>query len=584
MSTDRKSRKAQPQTPQKPEADAAQQRRRPRGSAVRTGAGKVPRVERGRVEAELRRKEHQQGLVLHSMPAIFYTARAFGDMGTIWVSEQVERITGMAPERFTENPSFWTERLHPDDRERALDQYRAVLEKGSADMEYRWQCADGTFRWFSEHDVLIQDDQDKPKEIMGLWIDITERKQAEEAIRKSEEAHRLFSNRLTVLLSTLNELSKAESFDDLCRLAVELARQRLHFDRVGLWFLDEGLGCLRGSFGTDERGDLRDERSRHLPLDDPHMGSILQSRVSFLLFVNEPLRDHAGEIVGSGDHALVELWNGEKVIGILGMDNQLNHRPITDDDMKLLRLYATSLGHLCTLKRAEDSLRESAAEARALAEEKAHLLDEVNHRVGNNLALIRGILSMEMQEDVPESTRQVLLDMQERIHSMAGVHRILSESQWKSPSLDDLADRIIRGALSGSSIRDGIHVGVAAPEQPIPLNSKQAVKVGLILNELTTNSVKHAFGGRERGSIVVRIETVGPAENAGPSPDTRRKIRIEFQDDGSGWPEDVLNGSRDGIGLRLIGIMARDDLDGELTFRNDGGAVADMILRLDPVD
>jgi two-component sensor histidine kinase len=191
---------------------------------------------------------------------------------------------------------------------------------------------------------------------------------------------------------------------------------------------------------------------------------------------------------------------------------------------------------------------------------------------------------MEMQEDVSESTRRVLYDMQERIRSMAGVHRILWESQWKSPALGDLAVGIVNGALSGSPIRDGIHVGVTAPEEPIPLNSKEAVKVGLILNELTTNSVKHAFNGRDKGHIRVRIEPdafVGTIESR---LEQKREIRIEFRDDGPGWPEDILNGSRSGFGLRLIGIMVRDDLEGDLSFRNGGGAVADMVLRLDPVD
>jgi two-component system, sensor histidine kinase PdtaS len=184
---------------------------------------------------------------------------------------------------------------------------------------------------------------------------------------------------------------------------------------------------------------------------------------------------------------------------------------------------------------------------------------------------------------VKDEAREALEDMQSRIESMAKVHEILSATEWAPLALGDLAERIIRGALGGSPIQDGMKLTVASPGNPVRLTSKQAVQAALIFNELTTNCIKYAFKGRNRGSIAVRI-AVDDDPGGGAPPGGRMKVKLEFHDDGAGFPEDVLAGKRTGTGLRLIGIMVRDDLEGELTFRNENGAIAEFTLMLDSVN
>jgi PAS domain S-box-containing protein len=174
--------------------------------------------------------------------------------------------------------------------------------------------------------------------------------------KHTEEEQSLFSQKLTALLETINKLSKSTTFDGLCRRAVELAKPLFNFDRVGIWFFLEDRRTMQGSFGTDEKGRLRDERNGRLPIYDRHVKEILKRREPVLIFDNQALYDNKGNIVGKGDHVVAGLWNGEKAIGIFGADNLIHKHPITDSDKKLLSLYAASLGHLCTIKRAEESL------------------------------------------------------------------------------------------------------------------------------------------------------------------------------------------------------------------------------------
>jgi PAS domain S-box-containing protein len=261
---------------------------------------------------------------------------------------------------------------------------------------------------------------------------------------------------------------------------------------------------------------------------------------------------------------------------------QLSANPVVSREGKPVCMMASFLD-VTEKKNADGELRLNEAKFRALAVEKTRLLSEVNHRVGNNLTLINGIISLELQDLPEDGAADVLRDIQNRIQSMAMIHNLLSRTEWRPVSPGELAGLVVEGALSGSAIRDGIRVRVAAQEDAVPLNSKEATKLALIFNELTTNSVKYAFRGRERGAIDVRIRTGAELGKPKPSGDGGKGIRIEFRDDGPGWPADVLGGKRDGIGLRLLDLMVRDDLDGELALRNDSGAVVEMTFRPEPV-
>ena len=197
----------------------------------------------------------------------------------------------------------------------------------------------------------------RENQIIVIIRNITERMRAEDALRKREGAQRFFSERLTRVLNTINELSKIESFDDLCRGSVELAIERLGFDRVGLCFFSEDQQTLLGIYGTDEKGRLRNEKHLKRPLKEtPTVLQLLKSQESVVFFKDEALYNDNLEYVGSGYHAVARLWNGEKIIGIYAVDNLLSRAPITDEDLKVLDVYGTAMGHLFTLKRAEEDL------------------------------------------------------------------------------------------------------------------------------------------------------------------------------------------------------------------------------------
>jgi PAS domain S-box-containing protein len=206
-------------------------------------------------------------------------------------------------------------------------------------------------------------------------------KKAEEALRTSDEDQRLFSERLAALLVAVNGLSSATTFDDLCRGAVEIVRKQIGADRAGIWFFSADRRMLEGSFGTDEHGRIRDERGQRVPIKE-EIHPLLRDRRPALIMDMESLQNERGESVGRGEHASASLWNGEEAVGILAADNLIHHRPFSEQDQRLLGLFSVSLGHLCTLLRAEDSLRDSENRFRVLFEQVAVGVAQVDSQDG----------------------------------------------------------------------------------------------------------------------------------------------------------------------------------------------------------
>ncbi|MFC2157082.1 PAS domain S-box protein [Acidobacteriota bacterium] len=142
-------------------------------------------TERIQAEEELQKREAHQALVLRSLPMAFYVAQPFGDYGGTWVSEQIGNISGFTAKQFMEDSHLWASRLHPDERDRVLEEFEKILEKEAIAIEYRWQASGGKYIWFLDSGVLIRDEKGNPIEIIGTWLDITERKKEREKLEES---------------------------------------------------------------------------------------------------------------------------------------------------------------------------------------------------------------------------------------------------------------------------------------------------------------------------------------------------------------------------------------------------------------
>ncbi len=131
----------------------------------------------------LRDSELHQSLILKSIPIAMYAAEAYGDFGTLYVSENIEHITGFEAGKFIADNEFWSSRIHPEDKQKTLDETKEILSKKSFELEYRWKCADGSYHWFLDKAVLIAGESTEHKEIAGTRLDITDRKVVEQSLK-----------------------------------------------------------------------------------------------------------------------------------------------------------------------------------------------------------------------------------------------------------------------------------------------------------------------------------------------------------------------------------------------------------------
>lgn len=139
-------------------------------------------------EAALSAAQRRLQQVLGSSTAVIYATRVEdGGFTPSWVSDNLARITGYQADEALD-PDWWSQRLHPEDSARVFDESPLLLTRGHLVTEYRFRFKDDSYHWIHDEARLVRDASGAPHEVFGAWLDITDRKLAEE---KSEEARAL---------------------------------------------------------------------------------------------------------------------------------------------------------------------------------------------------------------------------------------------------------------------------------------------------------------------------------------------------------------------------------------------------------
>jgi PAS domain S-box-containing protein len=140
--------------------------------------------ERKRLDAALRTSQARLAHLLARAPTVVYTARAEGDFAATYYSPNLPALLGWQPLNFVADSSFWLNHVHPDDRDAVLHEMAALPTRDELVLEYRFEHADGRWRWMRDQVSVQRDEQGAATELVGAWIDITERREAEEQVRR----------------------------------------------------------------------------------------------------------------------------------------------------------------------------------------------------------------------------------------------------------------------------------------------------------------------------------------------------------------------------------------------------------------
>ena len=203
-------------------------------------------------------------------------------------------------------------------------------------------------------------------------------------------------------------------------------------------------------------------------------------------------------------------------------------------------------------KLADEKMRTSLAE-------KVVLLKEVHHRVKNNLQIISSLLELQSDSIVEEQSRRFISESQDRIRSIALVH----EQLYRSTNLSfiDFACYVgeLVDSLCRSSLRDPERIRVKLEIRNIELGIDEAIPCGLIINELVSNSLKHAFPGDREGEILIRAARDGEGG-----------VRLSVADTGVGLSPGINLLDTETLGLQIVSLLTRQ-LHGTMEILGDHG-------------
>ncbi len=244
-------------------------------------------------------------------------------------------------------------------------------------------------------------------------------------------------------------------------------------------------------------------------------------------------------------------------------------RETENESLLLLQVFIGAVAATALVLAAAVTERRRAREQlRASLEEKEVMLKEIHHRVKNNLQVISSLLNLQSRYMEAKPPQEILRESRDRIRSMALIHDKLYRS--KNLSRIDFAEyvRSLAADLFRSYGVNGNTVQLRVNIQDVLINVDAATTCGLIINELVSNSLKHAFPAGRKGEITIDL----CSESDG-------KLRLSIADNGIGLPRGFDFKNTESLGLKLVRILT-DQLRGSVELDSSSGAQFNIVFTI----
>tara|TARA_R110002096_G_scaffold77896_12_gene183530 strand:- start:30113 stop:32779 length:2667 start_codon:yes stop_codon:yes gene_type:complete len=202
----------------------------------------------------------------------------------------------------------------------------------------------------------------------------------------------------------------------------------------------------------------------------------------------------------------------------------------------------------------------------ATVREREVLLQEVHHRVKNNLQIISSLMNLQIRQVEKGPALEALQDCRGRIEAIAVVHeRLYQSDDYAKVPFSDYAESFVTAIFRATGVGGRIQANMEVERIDLPVDT--AITVGLIINELVTNAIKHAFPDGREGVIAVKLAPHGVGQ-----------IRLIVRDTGVGLAKVDSDGSEQSMGMMLVETLV-EQLEGELTISTDGGTRFSIVFK-----
>jgi two-component system, sensor histidine kinase PdtaS len=363
---------------------------------------------------------------------------------------------------------------------------------------------------------------------------------------------------LAALYAVSAAINQATSIGEALERSLDQVIGVLHLDGGRVYLLD---GETQQLILTAVRGDVEWVEANEPPVNPGQClcgiavqsGEPLQSvdPATDSRIVLEDCRVHGWQTC-----AAVPLLAKDRMLGVLHVVSR-RRRGIPEEEMALLRSVGAQIGMAIENMR----LREEARRADALAT----LLQEMHHRIKNNLQTVADLLSLEMSASPSPAARKSLRDSISRIKSIAAVHELLSVEQLRLTNITELAQQVCDISLR-HLVRPDQRVSVRIEGAAIYLPSKQATALALVMNELIANALEHAFQYGRPGQLTISLAQEG------------NQVTVYVADNGRGLPSDFDSTRQGRLGLQIVQTLVEKDLSGSLRLENRPGGGSQAIL------
>jgi PAS domain S-box-containing protein len=427
----------------------------------------------------------------------------------LYINDAFENIWGIKKEELIKDPSLLERSIHPDDLDRLKKKHpERRSESEGTDEQYRIIRPDGEIRWIRARRFPVLDERKNVHRTAGIITDITERKKIEDALHLSEKRFKEMADTLPLLVYETDEKGNITYFN----------KAGLSYTGYTLDDFSKGL-TLPMMFPPGEMERAVENANRT-------MSGVYVGSIEYLL------KRKDGSLYPAIINTVPIVWE-EKVIGRRGVVMDISE-----------------------LKKAEEKIKSS-------LKEKEVLLSEIHHRVKNNLQIISSILRLQSSTINDKRISDIFLDAQHRIITMGLVHEKLykSDNFAKIDVMEYVSD-LVRTITSSYSVTPE-KLKVEYDIEPIFIHLDTMIPIGLILNELLTNSMKYAFPDGRKGVIHISLKK------------TEDLFKLSISDNGIGFPENFIIENSQSLGLRLVSTLC-EQINGKLIYTNHSGSTFDI--------
>lgn len=542
-----------------------------------------------------------------------------------YISDRYSTMLGYEPGELPNSGEAWSELLHPEDKEKALQNLKDYLE---GKMEtytgiFRMRTKDGSYRWIQSRGKAIRDQFGKALRVIGFTTDITERIEADKKIREQAQMINSVGQAIisTDLEGKINFFNKAaedlygwKTKDVMGKNIIDItpsSKSKVHAEEI-MSSLRKGMSW-RGEFPVrkkdgseflahvfdspiyDQNGgligiigisyDITEQRQAEIDLhtfesklkglfEIAPVGIVVIKNRTFQqgnIFFSKMTGYAPDEFLGKKTRFLFfndeehEIFGHELYSQLLSrkiatVETRFRHK----SGREILVIVKASLPeksdpyeeHISTILDVTDR-KKAEREIHKQLKDKEILLKEIHHRIKNNMSSVENLLTLQEEETKSLEASSILKDAISRVNSMRILYdKMLDSENYEEISLKHYLESLIDSILALFPSRQQIKLHTKIEDMLI--SSRRAFPLGIMVNELFTNIMKHAFIDISEGEIGISLSK------------DDETIRLTIQDNGIGFPEGNDSHKRQGFGLMLVSMLA-EQLKGNFHIENYHG-------------